>query len=88
MRYELTDHQWATIKPMLPNKPRGVPRVNDRRFPERHLLGPTVRRTVTRSAAELRSLHHLLQPQRAVELRCHSEHGRLGFAQCGDLQVQ
>ncbi len=32
MRYELTDYEWGTIKPMLPNKPRGVPRVNDRRF--------------------------------------------------------
>jgi transposase len=31
MRYELTDHEWIAIKPMLPNKPRGVPRVNDRR---------------------------------------------------------
>ena len=31
MRYELTNHEWAAIKPMLPNKPRGVPRVNDRR---------------------------------------------------------
>ena len=31
MRYELTDHEWAAIKPMLPNKPRGVPRVIDRR---------------------------------------------------------
>jgi transposase len=31
MRYELTDHEWAAIKPMLPNKPRGVPRVNDGR---------------------------------------------------------
>src|SRR5262245_22374649 len=31
MRYELTDDEWAAIKPMLPNKPRGVPRVNDRR---------------------------------------------------------
>ena len=31
MRYELTDRGWAAIKPMLPNKPRGVPRVNDRR---------------------------------------------------------
>jgi len=30
MRYELTDDEWAAIKPMLPNKPRGVPRVNDR----------------------------------------------------------
>jgi transposase len=31
MRYELTDDEWATIKPFLPKKPRGVPRVNDRR---------------------------------------------------------
>jgi len=31
MRYELTDPEWAAIRPMLPNKPRGVPRVNDRR---------------------------------------------------------
>jgi transposase len=31
MRYELTDDEWAAIKAMLPNKPRGVPRVNDRR---------------------------------------------------------
>jgi len=31
MRYELTDHEWAAIKPMQPNKPRGVSRVNDRR---------------------------------------------------------
>jgi transposase len=31
MRYQLTDHEWGAIKPMLPNKPRGVPRVNDRR---------------------------------------------------------
>src|SRR5499427_3890446 len=31
MRHELTDHEWAAIKVMLPNKPRGIPRVNDRR---------------------------------------------------------
>ena len=31
MRYELADYEWSVIKPMLPNKPRGVPRVNDRR---------------------------------------------------------
>jgi hypothetical protein len=24
MRYELTDYEWAAIKPMLPNKPRGA----------------------------------------------------------------
>ena len=30
-RHELTDEQWAIIAPLLPNKPRGVPRVDDRR---------------------------------------------------------
>ena len=30
MRYELADYEWTAIRPMLPNKPRGVPRVNDR----------------------------------------------------------
>jgi transposase len=30
-RHELTDYEWTIIKPLLPNKPRGVPRVNDRR---------------------------------------------------------
>jgi transposase len=32
MRYELTDFEWTAIRPFLPNKPRGVPRVNDRRL--------------------------------------------------------
>ena len=31
MRYELTDSEWRVIAPGLPNKPRGVPRVDDRR---------------------------------------------------------
>ena len=26
MRYELSDDEWTAIKPMLPNKPRGVAR--------------------------------------------------------------
>ena len=30
-RYELTDFEWSIIAPLLPNKPRGVPRVDDRR---------------------------------------------------------
>ncbi|SDA36830.1 Transposase [Sphingomonas sp. NFR15] len=30
-RYELTDKEWQIIGPLLPNKPRGVPRVDDRR---------------------------------------------------------
>ena len=35
MRYELTDeltdYEWAAIRPILPNKARGVRRVDDRR---------------------------------------------------------
>jgi transposase len=31
MRYELSDNEWRIIRDMLPNKPRGVPRVDDRR---------------------------------------------------------
>lgn len=31
MRYELSDLEWAVIKPMFPNKSRGVLRANDRR---------------------------------------------------------
>jgi transposase len=31
MRYKLNDYEWAAIKPMLPNKQLGIPRVNDRR---------------------------------------------------------
>jgi transposase len=30
-RYDLTDFEWRVIEPLLPNKPRGVPRVDDRR---------------------------------------------------------
>ena len=30
-RHDLTDFEWRVIEPLLPNKPRGVPRVDDRR---------------------------------------------------------
>ena len=30
-RYDLTDFEWRVIEPLLPNKSRGVPRVDDRR---------------------------------------------------------
>ncbi|EHR24020.1 IS5 family transposase, partial [Brucella abortus] len=30
--YELTDHEWSIISPLLSNKPRGVARVDDRRM--------------------------------------------------------
>ena len=66
MRYELADYEWTAIKPMLPNKPRGVPRVNDRRV----LNGIF---WILRSGAPWRDLpdgvwpiHHLLQPLRPL----------------------
>ena len=31
MRYALTDREWNMIQPILPSKPRGIPRVDDRR---------------------------------------------------------
>ena len=30
-RYELTDFEWSIISPLLPNKPRGVARADDRK---------------------------------------------------------
>ncbi|OQW62081.1 MAG: transposase [Proteobacteria bacterium HN_bin10] len=30
-RFDLSDAEWGLIRPLLPNKPRGVARVNDRR---------------------------------------------------------
>ena len=66
MRYELTDNEWAAIKPFLPNTPRGVPRVNDRRV----LKGIF---WVLRSGASWRDLlgevwspHHLIQSFRSL----------------------
>ena len=30
-RFDLSDSEWRIIQPLLPNKPRGVARVDDRR---------------------------------------------------------
>lgn len=30
-RFDLTDYEWSVIQPLLPQKSRGVPRVDDRR---------------------------------------------------------
>jgi transposase len=70
-RYDLTDFEWRVIEPLLPNKPRGVPRVDDRRVLNGHLLGATIRRALARSPRGLWPAHHLLQPLRAMaEGRC------------------
>ena len=39
MRYELSDEEWTAIRPMLPNKPRGVARVSARRLVNGTLFG-------------------------------------------------
>ena len=66
MRYELSDSEWSIIRVMLPNKPRGVARVDDRRV----LNGIF---WVLRSGAPWRDLpdvygptYHLLQSVRSV----------------------
>jgi len=30
-RHDLTDFEWRVIEPLMPNRPRGVPHVDDRR---------------------------------------------------------
>ncbi|WP_245320390.1 IS5 family transposase [Bradyrhizobium lablabi] len=86
MQYELTDGEWAAIKPMLPNKPRGIPRVNDRRV----LNGIF---WILRSGAPWRargvwSVHHLLQPICSVAVGwCLEPHHR-GTCRCPDAAVQ
>jgi transposase len=50
MRYELADYEWAAIKPMLPNKPRGVPRVNGSPCAQRYFLGSEIGSALARSA--------------------------------------
>jgi transposase len=66
-RYDLTEFEWRVIAPLLPNKPRGVPRVDDRRV----LNGIF---WVLRSGSPWRDLperygppHNLLQPLPALD---------------------
>ena len=55
----LSDEEWAIIEPLLPNKPRGVPRVDDRRVSERHPVAVPDRRAVARHSRALRSANDL-----------------------------
>ena len=75
-RYDLTDSEWRVIEPLLPNKPGGVPRVDDRRV----LNGIF---WVLRSGAPWRDLP---EPQRCVEMRLNWRRrpasGSLSWRQC------
>ena len=67
MRYELTDCEWSAIKPMLPNKPRGVPRVNDRRVLNGIFWVLRSGAPWRDPASQLRSIYNLLQSVRSLE---------------------
>ncbi len=62
----LSDGQWARLQPLLPNKPRGVPRVDDRRVISGivHVLQSGL--PVEGCAGGLRSFQDALQPQRPL----------------------
>jgi transposase len=55
MCYELSVYEWAAIKLLLPNRPREVPRVKDRRVLNRIL-------SVLRSGAPWRDLPDAFRP--------------------------
>jgi transposase len=50
MRYELTHHEWAAIKLMLPNEARGVPRATIG-MSSMALLGVAIQSTLARPTA-------------------------------------
>src|SRR4030088_745889 len=66
MRYELTDNEWTAIRPM-PNKPRGVPRVSDRRVVNGIFW--VLRSGAPRSGVDHRA--HLFPRERAREIAGH-----------------
>ena len=78
-RYELTDFEWSIIEPLLPNKPRGVPRVDDRRV----LSGIywRLRIALGRHPRALWALHDLLQPLCSMgEAGCVGQNIRRGIS--------
>ena len=88
MRYELSDDAWTTIAPMLPNKARGVPRVDDRRVLNGIFWVP-------RSGAQWRDLPSGFGPyttsyNRFVRWRCAGVWSRImdAFAGAHDAAVQ
>jgi len=69
-RYQLSDCEERIIEPMLPNKSRGVPRVDDRHIVNGRLFGLAIRCAASRSAGELRTSYDLLRPLPAMATGC------------------
>ena len=65
-RYELTEFKWKVIEPLLPNKPRGVPRLNDRRGSMASSGASAPARPGATSPSAMGPFHHLLQSVRAL----------------------
>ena len=72
----------------LPNKPRGVLRVNDRRVLNGIFLDIAVRRTMARSAGELWTFYDLLQPVRSWRIAGIWDLIMEAFAETHDGSVQ
>ena len=70
-RYDLSDFEWSVIEPLLPNKPRGVPRVDDRRVLNGIMWVLRSGRPLARPAGALRALHDLLQPLQSLAREGH-----------------
>ena len=66
MRYELSEHEWGVVGPMLPNKLRGIPRVDDRRVLNGIVWVLRSGAPWARSAEGLRPAHDLLQSLRSL----------------------
>jgi hypothetical protein len=64
-RYDLTDLEWSIMRPLLPNKSRGVPRVDDRRVINGILALPN-RQPVDGYSGAIRAVHDLLQSVRSM----------------------
>ena len=63
MRHELTDYEWAAIKPFLPNKPRGVPRITSAGLYSRSIpFAARPRRRSTRSHLEAEAMTFVEAP--------------------------
>ena len=66
-RFDLTDFEWAIIQPLLPNKVRGVPRVDDRRVINGILWRFRTGSPWADVPERYGPLYHLLQPLYAME---------------------
>ena len=74
MRHELTDYEWAAIKPLLPNKLRGVSPVNDRVIVSVHPHGACIadnaHQDMGRSQGGLRSKIYMIHSPADIAAAC------------------